>query len=139
MILGSLLLSLYPKTNHVILSSIGFRSPAPVEILADGKLFPMFSTIQGVTTEARGEYLLLTPFATQGPVGCEMPGTVQRSQHQPARKKVRRLPRLEQARSKSLACRFVCGQGGGGPLGDRTLPVPYQYLRQAEKSVAHLS
>ena len=57
--LGSLFLSINPQTNHAFLSSIGFRSPGPVEVPADTKIGPIFSNIQGVTIEARGEHLLI--------------------------------------------------------------------------------
>jgi hypothetical protein len=55
----SLFLSINPQTNHAILSFIGFRSPGPVEILADAKIGPIFSNIQGMTIAACGEYLLI--------------------------------------------------------------------------------
>ena len=58
--LFALLFSINPQTNELILSSIGFRSPGPVEIIVDAKISPIFSTIQGVTTEPRGEFLLIT-------------------------------------------------------------------------------
>jgi hypothetical protein len=55
----SIFLLVNPATNRFILSSIGFRSAGPVAILMEAKTASAFSNIPDVTTEARGEYLLI--------------------------------------------------------------------------------